>query len=460
VKFWQRVQISMKATGDRWPIGTDDRRLRGWVLVLVRGMWIAGVVLALGLFVVSIPGYFVSLQVVCVPTLCNLGMQLTAQDVRVLQSLGISLAAYATLQVVFNLLFLSICVVIGLVIFWRKSADPMGLLASFVLIVTGTTLKQNVLSTLPPSWHVLVELVPFLGNISGILLGYLFPSGRFAPRWISWVFLGLIPYWIAETFFPAFSNALFAFVIFLGVLVSMILVQIYHYQRSSTAAERQQTKWVVFGAAITLSAYVTELIVLFLLLPHFFQLSTLVYVLGEAIISCFLLAFPLSLGFAILRYRLYDIDVLINRTVVYSLLTGSLVLIYLGLIFLAQFLLGELTLRIAHSPWINQSPLVIIGSTLAAAALFQPLRRGIQKSIDHRFYRSKYDAAHTLAVFTATLRHEVDLQQLSEQLLAVVQETMQPTHVSLWLRSPEHEGKDSTNALANSAPAPFHEENV
>ena len=450
----------MKATGDRRPIGTVDKLLRGWFLVFVRGIWIAGVVLALGLFAASMPGYFVSLQVVCGPPLCHLGAQLTAQDVRVLQSLGISLAAYATLQVVFNLLFLSICVVIGLVIFWRKSADPMGLLASFVLIVTGTTLKQNVLSTLPPSWNVLVELVPFLGNISGILLGYVFPSGRFAPRWISWVFLGLIPYWIAETFFPAFSNALFAFVIFLGVLVSMILVQIYRYRRISTAAERQQTKWVVFGATITLCAYVAGLIVLFLLLPHFFQLSTLVYVFGEAIISCFLLAFPLSLGFAILRYRLYDIDVLINRTVVYSLLTAILGLIYFGLIILAQFLLGELTRRIAQSPQVNQSPLVIVGSTLVVAALFQPLRRGIQKSIDRRFYRRKYDAARTLAAFTTMLRHEVDLQQLNEQLLAVVQETMQPAHISLWLRSLEHEGKGSTNASANSAPAPFHREDV
>ncbi|HTD20810.1 MAG TPA: hypothetical protein VK667_14895, partial [Ktedonobacteraceae bacterium] len=221
-----------------------------------------------------------------------------------------------------------------------------------------------------------------------------------------------------------------------------------------------QTKWVVFGTVITLSAYLAELIVLFLLLPHFFQLSTLVYVFGEAIISCFLLAFPLSLGFAILRYQLYDIDVLINRTVVYSLLTGSLVLIYLGLIFLAQFLLGEVTRRIAQSPWVNQSPLVIVGSTLAAAALFQPLRRGIQKSIDHRFYRSKYNAAHTLAAFTAILRHEVDLQQLSEQLLTVVQETMQPTHISLWLRSLEHEGKSSADASENSDSAPFHRENV
>jgi hypothetical protein len=453
MNFRQRMQTPIETTGDHQPANTVAYQLRGGLLVLGRGVWIAGVVLALGLFAASIPGYFASLHVVCAPGQCNLGVQLTAQDVGELRSLGISLDAYAALQVVFSLLFLGICVGIGLLIFWRKFNDPMGLLASFVLIVTGTTLKGNVLSALPSSWSVLVALVPFLGNISGVLLGYVFPNGHFAPRWIRRVFLVFLPYWIADAFFPAFSHALFALVVFLGILVSMILVQIYRYRRVSTDVERQQTKWVVFGAIVTLGAYVIGLIVLFLLLPRFFHVSTLMYAVGEAIISCFLLAFPLSVGIAILRYRLYDIDILINRTLVYGLLTGSLVLVYSGLIVLSQFLLGELASWVAQSPLLNQSPLVIVGSTLAVAALFQPLRRAIQKGIDRRFYRRKYDAARTLAAFTNTLRHEVDLQQLSEQLLSVVQETMQPTHAWLWLRPWEHEWKRKADTLGNSIPS-------
>jgi len=142
---------------------------------------------------------------------------------------------------------------------------------------------------------------------------------------------------------------------------------------------------------------------------------------------------PFVFGTAILRYGLWDIDVLINRTLVYGTLTATLALVYFGLVVGLQFLLRELTSQIASSP------LIIVGSTLAIAALFQPLRRRIQSAIDRRFYRRKYDAAKTLAHFSAILRDEVDLNQLSEQLVEVVEETMQPAHVSLWLRKPKKE---------------------
>ena len=149
---------------------------------------------------------------------------------------------------------------------------------------------------------------------------------------------------------------------------------------------------------------------------------------------------PVSIGISILRNQLYDIDRLINRTLIYGSLTVLLVGLYFGLVVGLQALLHGFT---------GGNDVAIVGSTLIIAALFQPLHGRLQKIVDRRFYRSKYDAARTIANFSATLRNEVDLQQLSEQLITVVQETMQPSHVSLWLRPLEPQKKQQLPWRAN-----------
>ncbi|HXZ04276.1 MAG TPA: hypothetical protein VEH81_05545 [Ktedonobacteraceae bacterium] len=144
---------------------------------------------------------------------------------------------------------------------------------------------------------------------------------------------------------------------------------------------------------------------------------------------------PISIAIAVLRSRLYDIDIVINKALVYGLLSALLALVYAGLIFSLQYLLHGI---------INQNnDIAIVVSTLVIAALFGPLRRRIQAIIDRRFYRRKYDAAKVVETFSATLRDEVDLNELSQHLIAVVQETMQPAHVSLWLRPRTNDGNHS-----------------
>ncbi len=213
---------------------------------------------------------------------------------------------------------------------------------------------------------------------------------------------------------------------------SGVVAQIYRYLRVSGPVQRQQTKWVVFGFAVTLLVILGK-IVPFLIVPSlstsntpYALISTYVYPLG-------LLVIPLTLGIAVLRYRLWDIDILINRTLVYGTLTALLALVYVGMVISLQALLKAITGQV------GASPVAIVISTLAIAALFRPLTDQLQISIDHRFYRYKYNAARTLATFSATLQSEVDLSQLNEQLVAIVQETMQPASVSLWLRSPDNQ---------------------
>jgi hypothetical protein len=155
-------------------------------------------------------------------------------------------------------------------------------------------------------------------------------------------------------------------------------------------------------------------------------------VLPPAAFLALLSLFPIAIGFAVLRYRLWDVDLLINRTLVYGTLTGALAAVYFGSVVLLQQLFRILTGQ--------ASVVALVLSTLAIMILFQPLRRMLQSFIDHRFYRRQYDAARTLAAFSVTLRDEVDVDRLAANMVAVVDATVQPSHVSLWLRPPPSVG--------------------
>lgn len=408
----------------------SETRLQGAWLVVARIAWVAITLLAIGLLVASLPSYFAYLHIT--NTTSIYGPQLAPGDVRELQRLGLSLDFYAWLNIGVFLIVLLVWVSIGIVLFWRKSDDRMALLASLSLVLFPIVINTQIVGTLPPVWMLPSEAVEFFGNVCFGLFIYLFPSGRFVPGWMRWLMLAFVAYWANSIFFPntPFNNSWLSFVLFFVLIASLIILQIYRYRRVSTPTQRQQTKWVVFGFALAIGSFLIKTLLLLVLLPRFFLMSPLAYTIGQIPFTLLLLVFPLSIGFAILRNRLWDIDALINRTLVYGTLTVSLALVYTGLVIGSQALLSGL---------ISQTnDVVIVGSTLVIVALFQPLRSRIQRVIDRRFYRRKYDAAKTLAAFSATLRHEVDLAALSEHLVTVVQETMQPTHVSLWLRPPAH----------------------
>jgi hypothetical protein len=206
---------------------------------------------------------------------------------------------------------------------------------------------------------------------------------------------------------------------FFFVLVSWLFAVAAMITRMDQArgAERQQLKWFVYTVVLLVVGFLAALLG--------FGQHSVAWNLGIAAFN-FL---PIAAGISILRYRLYDIDVVINRTLVYGVLTAALALVYVGSIVLLQGLFRALTGE--------TSQLAVVASTLAIAALFVPLRRRVQAFIDRRFYRRKYDMATTLQAFNARLRNDVDLDSVADDLVEVVRETMQPAHVSLWLREPK-----------------------
>jgi hypothetical protein len=280
--------------------------------------------------------------------------------------------------------------------------------------------------SVPAAWKLLAHAMIFVGAGSMMLFLYLFPNGRFVPRWTRWLGLASIGVLAPSIFFPYSLLSLWRYPL-LYALVGLplasvpLLLQVYRYRRVSDSSERQQTKWVVLGVVTAMGGYG-----MFLLLDALLPSALLASLFVNTAFFVLLLLIPVSIAVAVLRYRLYDIDILINRTLVYGSLTATLVALYFGGIVVLQ--------RVFISLTGEKSTVAVVASTLFIAALFTPLRRRIQSFIDRRFYRRKYDAIKTLEDFSTRLREETDLEALNSELVGVVRETMQPEHVSLWLR--------------------------
>lgn len=405
-------------------------------LALARGAWVVCALLLLANFVASIPPYYAAVRTVChvspaVGDQC-VTWQLAPDQMPTLAGLHISLEAYAVYTVSINVVVPLLFWTVGILIFWRKSQEWLGLSVSLVLILLASSgvadsLQGTFLTADSPLLlGVLILLFNFIQWPALGLFLLTFPTGRFTPRW-SWLivllWMGQLGYFWLTTVVPALAAGLP--LVLLITWGSTFGVQLYRYLRSYTVAERQQVKWFLFVVVVALLFDIASS-VLSGLVPPFNAPDSWLKLLDGTLTALVFLAIPIGIGMAIFRYRLWDIDVIINRTLVYGTLTVLLTAVYVGLIIGLQSLLRGIMSQ--------DSGVAIVISTLAIAVLFQPLRRRLQRIIDRRFYRRKYNAAKTVEAFSTTLRNEMDLTTLSEHLVAVVQETMQPTHVSLWLR--------------------------
>jgi hypothetical protein len=398
--------------------------LRGKWLHFGRAMWI---VLALAIFVVTV-------------TLVTRyrGLLLIGDDIsRSFNALPqfMSYATFSRLVQWGRYAVLAVYNLTALLIFWRKSDELMGLITSLLLLLLpfwfdlGGSLPYDCCDpTSPLGW---VWFLAIFGLALAIIFLNIFPSGRFPATWarrLFWLvsvalFIVIIASLVfgsrvEEWLWPVSSGAT------ISLLGLGVVSQAYRYVGVSGPVERQQTRWVVASMALV----IFWLFAIYQNTPFrswspWAEPWALLQIFGTLIVLALL---PLSIARAILRYHLWDIDVIVRKTLIYALLTGFLILVYFISIVLLQGIFSRITGQ--------DSTLATILSTLLIAALFLPVRRRTQRAIDRRFYRRKYDAQKTLEQFAVTARDETDLEKLTAELLRVIQETMEPDHVSIWLK--------------------------
>ena len=290
----------------------------------------------------------------------------------------------------------------------------------------------------PPLWYA----IPF--NLSGLfswplLIAFLvlFPDGQFEPRWTRYLCIGGAILTAAWVLFPgAFTNfpsplAVFGGILVLALITATFYARLWRYRHYASLMERQQTKWFLFAVVIiALSA------VVYFFPPLLFgasaqpsSTSTIWSDFGAMFTQLAFVVLPIAVGIAILRYRLWDIDIIIRKTLTYGIVAVLLAVVYFSSVILLQQLFASVTGQ--------RSEVTTVLSTLAIAALFVPLRNKIQEVVDRRFYRKKYDAQQVLSDFANTVRDETDLEKLTSRLVQVVNDTMQPKSVSVWLKTTE-----------------------
>jgi membrane protein YdbS with pleckstrin-like domain len=423
--------------GRSQPAASSDQQtrpsmLRGKWLLIARVGWIVIVMLTL---VLSVMGFVIGFHhpALLAQATIRAAVAEAGLPIRLVMFIGLVLpmASFA---------------VTALFIFWRRSDDWMALLFTLTIVMVGafSTRSLIALRSAYPATGDLVRLLWQLAVVLLVLVLCLFPDGRFVPRWsrllaVAAIAAAVLLPDLASTFvyFPDEPQGISdlrvsVMVITLCVLQGLgVAAQVYRYRYVSGPVQRQQTKWVVFAPGLLILIFLLA----FLLPSLFLDTSNPWFAWALLATVPLFLLFPVGIISAILRYRLYEIDRLINRALVYGMLTATLGTVYAGLVLVLGQLFGEIGTRTPS--W------VVAGATLAVAALFQPARRHIQWVVDRRFNRRKYNTTQTIEAFSARLRDEIDLDTLSAELLATVDQTMQPTTASLWLR-PSVEGPRRT----------------
>jgi hypothetical protein len=372
-------QVQQTTVGPRSPSSTG---LRGRRLFIVRAVWVAVSALVLGLFVVSVPVAYAHFHDICAGPGCGF-FPLSPEDARALQEFGLSAGFYAAYNVALDVVYtLGFCGV-GALVFWRKSEEWMPLLASLALVLFGADTLDMLVEEYPV-WWLPVTFINCLGAICFFIFFYLFPDGRFMPRWTRVPAVIWIVYLVPFYFFPdsPFSAStwpdLLGIPLLLGLLTTLVFAQIYRYRLVSGPIERQQTKWVVFGFTLTIVVIVGIILVgVTLSFTQPGDPGVLYSMVNRTVLYLAFLLVPLSIGIAILRYHLWDIDLIIRR----SLVIGPLLTILTVVFELATQLLLPFVFQFIPALE-DSSSIKTVVSVLIVVVLFKPLHARLDADVN------------------------------------------------------------------------------
>ena len=419
------------------PENSLSRILRGRWLMLARAAWLIVGALAIGLFFAAIPAEFRQLQLGCPTAACASIGGVAPVELSVLVNLGLSPEFFAAYGIALELILGLVFIVVAILIFWQKSSDRQALFVSFALLLFGTATQTFALSALVaahPAWGLIVDSLHFLGSASFSLFLFIFPDGRFVPRWTRWVALVWIAWLFPRYWFPDWPPsgsgiwlAWFNLVVWLVALGTVVYTQVYRYRRVSNRVQRQQSKWVVFGIALGLAVFLTVNITVSAIVPvptSAGELTTLM--VGAALMNSALLLIPLSIGIAVLRYHLFDIDILINRTLLYGALTVSVVGVYV-------LVVGYLSVLFRAAG--GQANLAIsVLATGFVALLFQPLRYRLQRGINRLMYGERDDPYAVLSRLGQRLEATLAPEAVLPTIVETVKESLKLPYTAITLK--------------------------
>ncbi len=407
--------------------------LRGRWLILAQVVWMAVALLSVGLFVAGIPARYAELRSVCIDgEECAIG-RLYPEDVLTLGDLGFSLGSYAAYTLTLEVGFAMVFFAIAAVIFWYKSDEWIALLVALFLMTFGGITIPGTAAALPtahPDWWLPVRFVEFLGSVSLFLFFYLFPNGRFVPRWTRWLAVVAIVWLIPFTFFPdsplniESSDTIppSGFAVLLAFVSIGLFAQMYRYRRVSSMVQRQQTKWVVFGVVAAMLVAI-GLLLPFVAYPALDRPGSLYELISTTPITLSMLSIPLSIGVAILKYRLYDIDLIINRTLVYGVLTASIVGVYVVMV-------GGLGALLQA----RGSLLVSLLATGLVAVLFAPLRDRLQRGVNRLMYGERDDPYAVVSRLGQRLEATLAPETVLPTIVETVKEALKLPYAAISLK--------------------------